>query len=165
MKSDKHFDSITDILFMVRPDLGVAVCTKSGLNTMRCTGLPRKSKAKNKNIKVRIYIRNPIERLKSAWAMFTGLGEFPRGGNLLSWEDFIDKLLDEGYSDQHWNPQIPQHKTYDEIYRLENINETWPGEHITHENIGTYKKPVTDYRMNDLERFFKADLKAWDRAV
>lgn len=157
--------NIPDTAFKIKPDVAVCVCTKGGFNSMRMLGVERLSKAdaKAQGVKVVMYIREPIERLKSAWAMYTGLKEFPRRDDLPTWEQFIDLVLD-GYSEQHWSSQVAQHDFYDEARRLENIDTTWDGPTVGRENKGMYPKPTKEYRLNDLKNYYKDDYKVWNKA-
>ena len=123
--------------------------------------------------RVRLYLRHPIERLRSAWSFFTDSNYFPdpdgdpTGARMpaMPFERFIDQVLDEGYSNVHWAPQLAQHKHYDEIYRFENIDDTWPHGHayreLGHWNKSKTPKPAITYRHLDLVDYYLEDLDAW----
>ena len=84
-------------------------------------------------------------------------------------EHFTDKVLDEGYWNRHWAPQIAQHKYFDEIYRFENIAETWPHEYCYRElgqwNKSKTPKPEIVYRLDELNEYYAEDLRAWEKAT
>lgn len=129
----------------------------------------------NHPAKVRLYLRHPITRFASAWAFFTDRKFFPEIDNIpgesrrpaMPIEDFIDQVL-EGYSNQHWAPQIAQHKYFDEICRFENIAETWPHEYCYRElgrwNASKTPKPMIVHRLHDLQEYYAEDLRAWEQA-
>lgn len=126
--------------------------------------------------KVRLYLRHPITRFASAWAYFTDSGYFPADNRIdsprlakFSIEHFTDKVLDERYWNRHWAPQIAQHKYFDEVYRFENINETWPHAWAYRElgqwNKSKTPKPAILYRLHDLQEYYQEDLRAWEKAT
>lgn len=121
---------------------------------------------------VRLYLRHPIDRFVSAWAFFTDGGYFPADDRTdsprlaaFSIEEFTDKVLTGEYWNRHWAPQIAQHKYVDEIYRFENINETWPHEHtyrrLERVNQSKTPKPKITYRLYELLDYYARDLAAW----
>lgn len=116
------------------------------------------------------WIRDPIERIISAYSMFSILnerGEYkarPNSTDCATWESFIDYILDN--SNTHWDSQVEQ-LTYQGIYlptnsfKFENISTLWAnhyGGKIPHMN-GYVHLPVTlSYRSAELQAKYAADI-------
>ena len=149
---------------------GLIACStspKAGFSSFRCSKLERitKAQARDRGLTIRLYVRNPIERLRSAWAMYAATNNHVDcPGAWPGIRAFIDQILG-GWCDPHWLPQMQLHEEFDEIYRLENIAETWPGDHIGHENRATIAKPHIDYRFDDLTKYYAADIAAHREAI
>ena len=129
------------------------------------------------NMRTRLYLRHPLERFASCWAYFTPHNNFP--GDPV-WrnaaydfmrehptiEQFTDALLDTEAANEHWYPQLLQHRAhgveFDEVYRLENIADTFPSRFILrHENKGRIDKPPLMYRVDELIDYYREDYDLW----
>jgi hypothetical protein len=152
-----------------------AACTSIRHALMRCKRLTCQQ-VLDRRLRTRIYLRHPITRLASAWAYFTPANNFPtdpvwrnKGYEYMrehpSINQFIDGVLG-GALNEHWSPQLVQHGlTFDEIYQLEKINETWPSRFkLEHLNQGRIDKPVVTHRLDELFDLYKDDLDAWHKA-
>lgn len=118
---------------------------------------------------VRIYLRHPLKRLISAWRYFHP-ALFPRESGVPAhapYEEFVDCVL-QPLSNEHWNPQLRMYEgcNITEIYRFENIAETWPRDiPLRHLNSSYYPPPTleqTGYRLAELQEFFAEDFAAWN---
>lgn len=125
---------------------------------------------RQRGLRTRLYLRNPLTRFASAWAYFTPSNNFPgdpvwrnRQYDFLrdhpTVEQFTDAVLD-GAEDPHWSPQLAQHMPIDEIRRFEDIEKSFPVA-LPHHNKGRIEKPVLSYRLSDLEDYYAEDLEAW----
>lgn len=117
-------------------------------------------------------LREPIERLVSGYSFFHELYE--RGSktgvieaNLVKdWPTYIDHVLSE--SDPHWAPQVDQlsidgEYIATETIRMEDLPSFWRSNFsgmIPYIN-GCVHKPVSEYRVNDIEKRYKRDIELW----
>jgi len=171
---------VSKIYWEVIPDTLIITTTeKVGYTSMaraikRSPRIPE-DKIPERKAKVRLYLRHPITRFASAWAFFSDSGLFPSDDRLdgpriqaMPIEEFTDQVLDAGYYNRHWAPQIAQHKYFDEVYRFENIAETWPHGHtyrpLEQWNKSKTPKPLIAYRLHDLQSYYVEDLRAWEQA-
>ena len=112
------------------------------------------------------FIRNPIDRLVSAYSFFYWMDHYGKRGSeeipIDSWESFVDHSL--SVENEHWNPQTEMIGEIPNIYhRFENILEHFgkyrPGI-FPHHNKST-RRPVTAYRLLDIcEKYYK-DFDVW----
>lgn len=116
------------------------------------------------------FIRNPRERIESAFSLF--YWSFERRKKLHvsnapidSWESFVDHILSSKIDDEHWRPQTDLIGNVPNTYhRFENIAERFeiyrPG--ILPHNSKTSRRPSTNYRSDELLRKYADDLTLWN---
>lgn len=124
-----------------------------------------------RGFRIRLYLRHPITRFASVFAYFAPNDNFPIQPSRAAYklaehptlEQFTDAVLD-GMDNEHWRPQLAQHLPIDELYRFENIDETWFEKYtLGHHNKGRIPKPEIIHRLADLEEFYREDLDAWQQ--
>ncbi len=156
--------------------LAMSCVPKNGSTSMR-NAMPNDDIFANDkvlHIKTRIaWIREPIARLKSAYAFFFYLNEKEENGQRTpskeqtsSWEKFVDHAL---LSDnKHWAPQKEMLSLNGEYlatvsHKFENIMQLWsnylPGL-LPWQNACT-PLPTNDYRQDDIAEFYKEDSELW----
>ena len=151
-----------------------AACTSIRHALIRCKRYAN-HEVIERGLRSRLYLRHPLVRLASAWAYFSPANNFPREPvrtnkayeflkSHPTIEAFIDAVLDHDNENEHWAPQIEQHRPleFDEIYRLEDIAATWPSRFkLGHENKSRVEKPEITHRRDELHRYYAEDLHAW----
>lgn len=114
------------------------------------------------------FIRDPIDRLVSAYRFFANMGQNRFFGS--EWPDMVDRVLG-GLWDPHVLPQsLFIRKAGARAYLFEDLAAIWPYKELRRENIsqGAYMFP---YRMDELLEHYKEDrdlrwqLKATSRRV
>ncbi len=167
-----------DIYWKVEPELALTATEKAGFTSIQaaCSRYLRLSAdmVQQRGLRTCLYVRHPIVRFASAYAYFAPNDNFPiqpsRAAYLLAdhptLEAFTDAVL-AGMPNEHWQPQLAQHTIpIDEIYRFENINDTWSwNDRLQHHNKGRIEKPVIQYRLAELEAYYDEDLAAWENAL
>lgn len=119
-----------------------------------------------------VFIRHPIERLKSAFSFFCRLLtegiQHSSGATTESWEGFVDQVLASQHDDEHWRPQSEHIGTVPNIiHRLEDIDRHWHrycDVPITRENASP-RQPTNDYRLDEVLVKYDADMQLWARAA
>ena len=109
-------------------------------------------------VKVIVIIRNPIDRLKSAYRFFKDLTL-----NGIAYEEFVDQVLTNLQKNEHWSSQYDEHSVngnlivdiFIDINNLSIIKE--------YVDINFPKKNQTfsrtpDYRNSDVEKFYEDDM-------
>ena len=160
-----------------RHDLAVALIPKCGLNTIREWIGPGAVSVKSDDealfdVTRRVaFIRNPIDRLISAYSFFYWMDDYgmrSRKSNvpINDWDSFVDYVLSDKTDDVHWTPQLNLIGYVANIYhRFENILEHYekyrPGM-LPHNNI-TSHRPVTNHRMDEIMKKYQCDLNLWER--
>ena len=114
------------------------------------------------------FIRNPLERLKSAYSLFYWLNDYEvkpknRGIPIGSWDEFVDHILVN--EEIHWTQQTTLVEDVPNVYhRFENIIDHFekyrPG--IFPHNNWTSRRPTVDYRMDEINEKYSQDLKLWE---
>lgn len=100
-----------------------------------------------------LFVREPLERLASAWAFFRT--DFT-GPDLYG---FIDRILG-GWVDPHWVPQSNVWSAWGRLLPFECLPEFVS----RHENKSV-NRPVIDYRRDELLSLYSADSELYERAV
>lgn len=161
-------------------DLAVAQIPRCGINTIRewLGGVPvvRNDDARLAHISRRVaFIREPIDRLESAFSMFYWLTDYgwPHVSKapVTSWETFIDLVLDaEKIEDEHWRPQSVHVGDVPNIYhKFETLAINFelyrPG--ILPHNNKTTRAPIiiASYRLDELKKKYESDTALYERAV
>ncbi len=148
----------------------IGLVPKAGLTSIRGSLYPEyaekvwRPEVKERQLPVRIYIRQPLRRMVSAFRFLSmGPGVLPDD---CTFEQFVDLVL-EGIGNMHWLPQVAWFDDYNvtEIYQLERIAETWPPDIVLgHLNRSPDSTPVPEmgYRLNELNDYYAGDLKVWN---
>lgn len=111
---------------------------------------------------IHLFVRDPIDRLKSAWQFFADVD--PQAVQS-SWERFVDAVL-AGAENRHWYSQtlthtwrgvfLPTH-----LHPFEDINQIWPTlirRPIGQENMSIVRNVDRSYRRAELETFYADDM-------
>jgi len=126
--------------------------------------------AKNRNSDVRViaFIRNPLDRLQSAFSYFSGNGQWTVDRlHVNTWESFIDNCALVG-QDHHWAPQHLLHEHQGNLVPtewyhfddFEEVSRSILGVEPQHRNPSKRRICVdTTYREEELRDFFSVD---WD---
>ena len=159
------------------PDMIIAWTEKAGCRSitkmLRDHLRPKAKDVVHSDKPIRLYLRHPLERLRSMWAHFYSirLWEYRGQKGPPAFPAFCSFIL-AGHENIHWLPQIAQHKFEGkfiptEIYKLENIADTWPKEYypLLHRNKGTYPKPAIVYRADEIREYYAEDLEYWNDAI
>lgn len=126
----------------------------------------------DEQLPVRIYIRDPLKRFISAFRYLSSIAptglhkelELPLGYGL---REFTDRVLDRTRKgDTHWMPQLPRFDSYNlaEIYRFEDIDDTWPGPApLKHLKSTPNSVPVPElrHRIRHLSKYYVRDTFIW----
>lgn len=157
-------------------NIAMSCLPKNGATSMRNCFIEKKIYKNNEvlDISVRVaWIRNPMERLISAYSFFYYLNE--QNGNkekvaqkehTESWESFVDHFLST--PDIHWNSQKEILSLDGEYiptisHRFEDIMKLWgnylPGL-LPWWNACT-KLPTNDYRKGEIDNYYAQDLDLW----
>jgi len=160
----------------VRHDLAVALIPRSGSQTIR-EWLGRdaitvtKDDDRLQGISNRVaFIRNPIDRLASAYSLFYWMKDYGsksyRHIPTKNWGCFVDFVLNTEISDDlHWLSQVLIVGDVPNIYhRFESIADHFeryrPG--ILPHNNKTTRKPISNYRYEEIKDKYSADFKLWE---
>ena len=121
-----------------------------------------------------VFVREPIERLESAYRFFGGRPpiDYLEDGEI-SWERFIDLLLDEGKENPHWRSAADTLKlagrSHDTIVHLfEDVNKAFPLGKLDRRNESKRDgRFVTDptYREAELREMYADDYALRKRAI
>lgn len=165
---------------MERKDLAVAQIPRCALNTIAAwLGYKDIEVVQNddprllKMSKRVAYIRDPRDRLGSAFSMFYWNYDYTgkmhvSGAPISSWEAFVDYVLDPNIpDDEHWMPQTKIVGNIPNIYhKFENLVDTFqlyrPGI-LPHKNMTT-RRPTTDYRKDELLIKYADDIRLYQGA-
>lgn len=167
-------------MFVAKKDheVAVAVIPKSGSQSIRhcCRFQVLLSNEEAKSYPVRVaFIRNPIERLKSAYSFFYFLmedgvktdGTAPPHSSLGSWPDFVDYAL--GNDNPHWKSQVDTVRDDsgliipNRFHKFEEIKDHWEGYYkgaLPWINASS-RAPTSDYREDDINKFYIEDFELW----
>lgn len=158
----------------------LAILPKCGTKSTEYTMFPKTRRPPEKlraippePTRVITFIRDPIERLQSAFHYFNHRNpSFPHVDghgtpSELEWDHFVDLMLDHDYWDKHWCPQhwllvmvglletealVPENfEDYGEVIRRET------GLTPVHENKSGVPKERPDYRLEELYERFGGD--------
>ena len=159
-----------------KANIAMSCLPKNGSTSMRNCN-PTGAILKNEevlSVPVRVaWIRNPLDRMQSAYSFFFYLNERGSNGRTIpsiddtrSWENFVDLVLTT--ENMHWCKQV-EALTHDGIYvptvthKFEDIMELWgnylPG--LLPWQNACSKLPINDYRSDDIEEYYKEDFKIW----
>lgn len=145
----------------------IGLVPKAAFTSIRSSLLPDyaekvgRPEAKEQQLPIRIYIRQPLQRMVSA---FRFLSTGPVLPDDCTFEQFVDLVL-EGSGNSHWLPQVAWFDDYNvtEVYQLERIAETWPAEiSLGHLNRSTAPVPEIGYRLDELNDYYAGDIRAWN---
>ena len=148
-----------------------ALLTDLGVREIQMHGIKNTPSRQGKG--VIWFVRNPLERVRSAWRYFEHTVGWPKETNIkqADYQTFVDLLLD-GASNRHWDSQTPM-VTYTrfflptEIYPFEQIGQLWDSVvgkgTLTHQNESA-KIDTDTYREDDLIRHFADDYRHWSES-
>ena len=115
-----------------------------------------------------VFVRDPIERLRSAFQFFRGHPPFRvrhqwKAKSMASWENFVDAIL-EGVPNPHWRPVadtldlFPESANFN-IVAFEEINEKWGLRKKLEKKNKSIKMDNIDlnYRRDELREFYARD--------
>ena len=160
----------------VRHDLAVALIPRCGSQTIRGwlgrdAIAVKRDDTRLRSVSKRVaFIRNPLDRLASAYSLFYWTKDY--GGKSYrhipteSWEIFVDYILNPKIKDEHWQPQVNLIGSVPNIFhRFENIIEHFekyrPG--ILPHNNKTSRMPISDYRIAEVNKKYGDDFKLWEQ--
>ena len=158
-------------------DKGVVVVLKAASRSMINSGLRIVPAKKTDELpsELHVFVRDPIDRLKSAFQFFKGrppiMGRHQWGAKQMStWEGFVDGVLD-GITNPHWRSVSDTMKLFPPgtkfiVHAFENINDEWPLRGKLERR--NQSKPIEgvdmSYRADELRRFYKDDYKLREQA-
>lgn len=165
-----NYWQVSDELAIGATEKAGATSIMNALNRARFRRLTPEQ-IRQRGLRVRLYVRNPITRFASAFAYFAPNDNYPIQPSRAAWllaehptlEQFTDAVL-AGMENEHWSPQLAQHMPIDEVLRFENAADTFPVE-LPHMNKGRIEKPEITYRLDELEDYYREDLDAWEAAA
>lgn len=125
------------------------------------------------------FLRDPLERLESAFHYFNRRGHFPQGYDVKlgyathqmfdTYEKFVDAMLDRGYLDKHWMPQMYNMRDLPtEYHPLEDLDTVLRGLGVSVGkgiNSSGVAKTRPQYRIPELEAFYASDLAARETSL
>lgn len=129
------------------------------------------------NIEQRImFIREPMDRFTSGYSFFYAMNELdasrenvPMGVTHQGYEHYVDYALST--PNPHWMPQMEltgSIATHIHPFSCDSLRKWWPvywpGRQPDWLNACTHL-PTSDYRLDDLRRYYSADFDAYERAV
>lgn len=131
-------------------------CASSSLKKMRM-GAAKSLKRDPVPDRMICFVREPIERLKSAYQFFS---QSRSNKFRATWHQFIDAVL-AGNPNIHWKPQTRFIERFDnpQVYPFEKVSEVWRmlvGSELAHANPSAYKA-LDDYRLNELRKHYAED--------
>ena len=156
--------------------IAMSCLPKNGSTSMRNAGFSDHifSNSEVIDVPVRVaWIRNPLERLVSAYSFFHYLNETGKNGQAApgkketsSWESFIDCVL--SMENPHWSKQVESlklngHYIATITHKFEDIMQLWGHYHkgfLPWQNACT-KLEVNAYRRLDIELAYSEDIKLW----
>ena len=130
-----------------------------------------------------LFLRNPIERLKSSYSHMRDLlerGAYYQGESVnparspefaVTWYRFIDFILDN--QDSHWSPQTESFYVNGEfapnrVHRFESVTARWPDYQPNAIGGGhSFARPVDIdliYRKTEVDALFASDTVLWDNS-
>jgi len=159
-------------------NIAIAVIPKAGSQSIRqcCRYQVLMSNDEAMSYETRVaFIRNPVERLKSAYSFFHYLmvdgvrtdGNAPPHSALVNWEGFVDYALST--PNPHWKPQadllldskgnfVPT-----TVHKFEDIKEHWEKYYkgaLPWINASS-RAETNDYRLDDIRSYYKEDFELW----
>lgn len=161
-------------------DLAIAQIPRCAINTMfewlgREAIIVRNNDNRLRSITRRVaFIRDPIDRLESAFSLFYWMADYGRAHSsnapVDSWENFVDHVLNEAIPDDtHWLPQSVHVGNVPNIYyKFENLADRWeslrPG--ILPWLNRTSRPPliVANYRISELAVKYADDIRLYQGA-
>lgn len=146
----------------------MAIVPKCGSHTIRsCFRSKEISVEKALKREVRVaWVRNPLDRLESYFSYKNANSSL---GPIQTWEDFIDSIFIT--NNAHWIPQI-ELLTHNSLYvptithKFEDFPKLW-GSYFTglipHLNGCVHESVNREYRLSDIEAYYKEDFEIWHR--
>lgn len=174
VKTHKYW-KVEEGLYIARNRKAGSMSMRNTLQMLGSTTHPPEEVCEESDARVLIFLREPVERLRSAYQFFLGKtsGDKIPGVDEGDYKLFVDYVLrDEDHPmDAHWKPQMDVHLHEgkyipNEFYQFEDINRLWkelslPGE-LVHINAS---KEVPDqdymYRRDELFNFYEVDINRW----
>lgn len=109
---------------------------------------------------IHAFVRDPIERLRSAYQFFRKRPPVEYRGGALEWEQFIDYVLD-GRENVHWKPasmtidEVPAEVT---VHRFEDLAEKFPLGKLPRKNKSREVGSVdVAYRADEVKNMYAGD--------
>ena len=146
-----------------------AAIPKCGQHTIAAYGGVMVDSAVIHKIATRIaFIRDPFDRLKSAFHFFKQTNCYVQCDHMSSYGKFIDWALDS--DDEH---VIPQHKflfnSFNTLIKIEYMSEVMEeltGSVVTPQNTSEHNmKCDADYRADDIKSYYKEDYELYEEAL
>lgn len=112
--------------------------------------------------KLHIFVRDPIQRLKSAYQFFNGRPPVHAPHRNLTWEEFVDAVLD-GAENPHWRSAqetidlLPGAQGRVTVHRFEDLATEFPLGPLVKKNESTPIDVDLTYREQELKDFYAAD--------
>jgi len=105
------------------------------------------------------FVRDPIERLQSAWRYFSPCGQagIPKG---CSWPQFVDAVLSGEMVNHHWMSMEGWYRT-ENLYRFEDLRRIWESIKLPplgHHRVSDHSMPTPNYRVEELREIYAYDL-------
>ena len=166
-------------IWIVKNNIAIAVIPKNGSTSLRnfvgATDIYDSKSVMQFNTRI-AFIREPFDRLGSAYSFFKYLNDSNQNGSksaskdsTRSYENFVDHTFE--IRNMHWNPQVEV--LYDEgvlipthVYRLHEMHDVWERHFqgiypaLTVSNKAS-RLPVNDYRSDEIKKKYKGDLSLW----
>lgn len=137
-------------------DVGVVIIFKNASRSMVTTGTVVSAHRVRLPKHLHVFVRDPIQRLKSAYQFFHGRSRM----KALTWEQFIDRVL-AGDENVHWLPVTETLKRLNRddvnVHLFENLATEYPLGKLEHRNQSEPVNVDTDYRASDIRRFYAGD--------
>lgn len=130
-------------------------------------------------------VRNPWDRTLSAWLLFTTYNQGARGsqrkmqckelfGHLPPFEEFVDRMMDEGCRNHHWAPIVdffPANGRVDYLLDLSTMKKSWSTLQVDYPDLPSlmhwrvgksrdkhYSFYYTDKMRDLVEKYFQEDI-------
>jgi len=155
---------------------GVVIIYKNASRSMVASGRVHRVRKGAKNTlpkNMHVFVRDPIQRLKSAYRFFKAQppveGRIQTGA--MTYEEFVDHVLG-GAENPHWRPVTETLSVFDRsdvvVHLFENLADEYPIGVLEKRNVS---KPVVDqeidltYREAELKEFYSGDYKLREGAA
>ena len=150
------------VIVATRDGIGVIVIFKAASRSMIAAKTKQLAVGRDElPDELHVFVREPIERLRSAYQFFVRRPPAGEPNDNMSWEEFIDRVLD-GAKNVHWRPVTEVLATVNRddviVHLFENLESEFPWGNLQRRNVAKVEYDVDmTYRADELRTMYAGD--------